>query len=377
MITVKQVTTKKEQKAFLDFPLDLYAGNPCFVPPLYMDEKKIFRPDYVYSDCCDFVCFLAYKDGAVAGRIMAIIQKAANEKNGEKRARFCRFDAIDDFEVSKALFEAAEKWAKEKGMDTVCGPLNFSDLEREGLLIEGFDQQATFEENYNAPYYGEHIERLGYEKEVDWVGFRLYGAESPEAMAELEQLSDFIFRRYKLHLGPSKSGSDFLKRYADGIFELIDKSYEGLYGTVPFTKGMRKLMLENFKLVVDPKYVAVVLDENDRMVCFGITFPALAGALAGGRGKLTPGTALRLLKALKKPDAIDLCLVGVDPEYANRGVSAVFSVAIMKMLRDNPNLRFADTNLNLEDNYAILNQWKRFRKEQVKRYRSYVKRLSF
>ena len=363
MITVKQVTTKKEQKAFLDFPLDLYAGNPCFVPPLYMDEKKIFRPDYVYSDCCDFVCFLAYKDGAVAGRIMAIIQKA-----------FCRFDAIDDFEVSKALFEAAEKWAKDKGMDTVCGPLNFSDLEREGLLIEGFDQQATFEENYNAPYYGEHIERLGYEKEVDWVGFRLYGAESPEAMAELEQLSDFIFRRYKLHLGPSKSGSDFLKRYADGIFELIDKSYEGLYGTVPFTEGMRKLMLENFKLVVDPKYVAVVLDENDRMVCFGITFPALAGALAGGRGKLTPGTALRLLKALKKPDAIDLCLVGVDPEYANRGVSAVFSVAIMKMLRDNPRLRFADTNLNLEDNYAILNQWKRFRKEQVKRYRSYVKR---
>ena len=377
MITVKQVETKKEQKAFLDFPLDLYAGNPNFVPPLYMDEKKIFRPDYVYSDCCDFVCFLAYKykDGAVAGRIMAIVQKAANEKNGEKRARFCRFDAIDDFEVSKALFEAAEKWALEKGMDTVCGPLNFSDLEREGLLIEGFDQQATFEENYNAPYYGEHIERLGYEKEVDWVGFRLYGAESPEAMEELEQLSDFIFRRYKLHLGPSKSGSDFLKRYADGIFELIDKSYEGLYGTVPFTEGMRKLMLDNFKLVVDPKYVAVVLDENDKMVCFGITFPALAGALAGGRGKLTPGTALRLLKALKKPDAIDLCLVGVEPEYLNRGVSAVFSVAIMKMLRDNPNLRFADTNLNLEDNYAILNQWKRFRKEQLKRYRSYVKKL--
>ena len=375
MITVKQVETKKEQKAFLDFPLDLYAGNPNFVPPLYMDEKKIFRPDYVYSDCCDFVCFLAWKDGVVAGRIMAIVQKAANEKNGEKRARFCRFDAIDDFEVSRALFEAAEKWALEKGMDTVCGPLNFSDLEREGLLVEGFDQQATFEENYNAPYYVEHIERLGYEKEVDWVGFRLYGAESPEAMEELEQLSDFIFRRYKLHLGPSTSGSDFLKRYADGIFELIDKSYECLYGTVPFTDGMRKLMLENFKLVVDPKYVAVVLDENEKMVCFGITFPALAGALAGGRGKLTPRTALRLLKALKKPDAIDLCLVGVDPEYLNRGVSSVFSVAIMKMLQDNPNLRFADTNLNLEDNYAILNQWKRFRKEQVKRYRSYVKKL--
>ena len=375
MVTVREVKTKKEQKAFLDFPLDLYAGNPCFVPPLYMDEKKIFRSDYVYNDCCDAAYFLAYKDGAVAGRIQGIIQKAANEKNGEKRARFCRFDAIDDFEVSKALFDAAEKWALDKGMDTVCGPLGFSDLEREGLLVEGFDQQATFEENYNAPYYGEHIERLGYVKEVDWLGFHLYGPDSPETMEEMEQLSDFIFRRYKLHLGPCKNATDFLNRYADGIFSLLDKSYEGLYGTVPFTEGMKKLMIENFKLVIAPKYVAVVLDEHENVVCFGLAFPALAGALAGGRGKLTPVTAVRLLKALKRPDAIDLCLVGVEPEYVNRGVSAVFSVAIMKMLRDNPRLRFADTNLNLEDNYAILNQWRRFRKEQVKRYRSYVKKL--
>ena len=321
--------------------------------------------------------FLAWKDGSVAGRIQAIIQKAANEKNGERRARFTRFDVIDDFEVSRALFGAAEKWAAERGMDTVCGPLNFSDLEREGLLVEGFDQQATFEENYNAPYYADHIERLGYVKEVDWLGFRLYGAESGETLEEMQKTRDFIFRRYKLRLGPSSGGKDFLRRYADGIFTLIDKSYEGLYGTVPFTEGMRKLMLENFSLVVNPKYCAVILDENDRVVCFGIAFPSLAGALAGGTGKLTPGTLLRLLKALRKPDALDLCLVGVEPEYLNRGVSAAFSVAIMEMLRDNPSLRFADTNLNLEDNYAILNQWRRFRHEQVKRYRSYVKHLPF
>ena len=375
MITVKKVETPGERRAFLNFPLDLYAGNNCFVPPLYMDERKIFRSDFVYRDCCDFECFIAYRDGKVAGRIQAIIQKAANEKNGEKRARFTRFDVIDDFEVSKALFGAAEQWASERGMDTVCGPLSFSDLEREGLLVEGFDQQATFEENYNAPYYKDHIERLGYEKEVDWLGFRLYGAESPEALEELEQLSKFIFRRYKLHFGPSKSGSDFLKRYADGFFDLIDKSYEGLYGTVPFTDGMKKLMIDNFRLVINPKYVAVILDENEKIVCFGLTFPSLASALAGGRGRLTPKTAVRLLKALRNPDAIDLCLIGVDPEYLNRGVSAVFSAEVMKMLRDNPNLRFADTNLNLEDNWAILNQWKRFKKEEVKRYRSYIKKL--
>ena len=375
MIEVKQVSTKREQREFLDFPLDLYKGNPCFIPPLYMDERKIFRKAYVYNDCCRSACFLAYKDGAVAGRIQGLVQVASNEKRGERRARFCRFDAVDDPKVSEALFGAVEKWALQEGMDTICGPLNFSDLEREGLLIEGFDQQATFEENYNAEYYQHHIEALGYEKEVDWLGFRLYDPEGEETLQELEDLTAFIFRRYKLHFGPSKNTADFLKRYADGIFALLDTSYEQLFGTVPFTEGMKKLMLDNFRLIVDPHYTAVILDENDRVVCFGVAFAALGPALALTRGRLTPRTAVRLLRCLKRPEGLDLGLVGVDPEYLNRGVSAVFSAAIMKMLRDNQRIGYADTNLNLEDNYAILNQWRRFRKEQVKRYRSYVKKL--
>ena len=375
MITVREVKTRKDRKAFLDFPLDLYAGNPCFVPPLRMDERKIFHKDYVYNDCCDSVCYLAEKDGKVAGRIQGIIQKASNEKNGERRARFIRYDVIDDPAVSKALFDAVEAWALEKGMDTLCGPLNFSDLEREGLLVEGFDQPATFEENYNADYYPRHIESLGFVKEADWTGSLLYGAESPETQEEMAQLTQFIFRRYKLHFGPSKNGPDFLKRYADGIFELIDKSYEGLYGTVPFTEGMRKLMIDNFAIAIDPKYTAVILDENDKVVCFGIAIPALAPALAGGRGRLTPKTAWKLLRCLRKPKALDLCLIGVEPEYLNRGISAAFSSALMDMFRDHPDIRVADTNLNLEDNWAIQNQWKRFRRDVVKRYRAYVKKL--
>ena len=188
MIDVVEVKTRKQRKAFLNFPLDLYAGNPCFVPPLYMDERKIFRKDYVYNDCCDAVCFLALRDGKPVGRIQGIVQKAYNEKNGERRARFTRYDVIDDPEVSRALFEAVENWAREKGMDTLCGPLGFSDLEREGLMVEGFDQIATFEENYNAPYYAAHLESLGFTKETDWTGSLLYGAESDETMAEMEQL---------------------------------------------------------------------------------------------------------------------------------------------------------------------------------------------
>ena len=373
MITVREVKTRKDRKAFLDFPLDLYAENPCFVPPLRMDERKIFHKDYVYNDCCDSVCYLAEKDGKVAGRIQGIIQKASNEKNGERRARFIRYDVIDDPAVSKALFDAVEAWALEKGMDTLCGPLNFSDLEREGLLVEGFDQPQTFEEQYNADYYQHHIEQLGFSKEVDWLEFRIYAPENDEE--DLDKLTDFIFRRYKLHFGESKGTKDFMRLYKDGIFELLDKSYEGLYGTVPFTDGMKKLMVDNFRLVIDPKYTAVILDENERMVCFGFAIPSLASALSGTSGRYTPRVLRRLLRNIRHPKVIDLCLIGVDPEYLNRGVSAAFASAILHMLRDT-DVEYAETNLNLEDNYAILNLWRRFNAVQAKRRRAYVKKLA-
>lgn len=375
MIEVREVKTKKEQKQFLNFALDLYKGNPYFVPPLYADERKMFGKDYVYKSSCEWTYFVAYKDGVPAGRIQCIIQKDANAKNGEKRCRFSRFDAIEDPEVSRALFEKAEAWAVQKGMDTMVGPLNFSDLEREGMLVDGFEEPATFEENYNFSYYKDHVEALGYQKEIDWTASRLYGPESPEALDELEELVAFIFKRYKLHYGTAKSGPDLLKKYSEGIFDLLDASYKDLYGTVPFTEGMRKLVLENFAMVISPKYTAVILDENDKLVCFGLSFPGLAPALVGTRGKYTPWTLLKLLYYIKKPNILDLCLVGVDPEYLNRGVSGALSLSIMKMLRDNPRVKWADTNLNLEDNYAILNQWRRFKSEECKRYRSYVKKL--
>ncbi len=375
MIEVLEVKNRKQRKQFLEFPLDLYKGNLCFIPPLYMDEKKIFRKDYVYNSSCDSIFFLALKDGAVAGRIQGIIQKDANKKNGEKRCRFTRFDAIDDPEVSRALFSAVEQWAKAQGMDTMCGPLGYSDLEKEGLLVDGFDVPATFESPYNGPWYQHHIEALGYEKEVEYNGSFLYGVESEETLQEMESLVDFIFKRYKLHFGTAKNGSDFLKKYADGIFDLLDKSYEGLYGTVPFTEGMRKLMVDNFGLVISPKWTAVILDENEKPVCFGISIPSLAPAFAGTRGHITPGLAWRFLRCLRTPESIDMCLIGADPEYLNRGISAALSVAIMKMFKEHPEIKYADTLLNLEDNWAIQNQWKRFRRDIVKRYRCYAKKI--
>ena len=372
MITVEQVTTKKQQKEFLNFPLKLYKGNPYYAPPLYMDEKKIFNKDFVYNDICECAYFNAYKDGVMAGRISGILQKSANKKFNQKRVRLSKFDVIEDEEVAKALFKALEEWTLQQGMEEVVGPLGFSDLEREGLLIDGFDKPATFEENYNYPYYQTFLENNGYQKEVDWTGSFLRVPKDYDG--EVDKLADYVMRRYKLHLGLSKNTKDFLNKYSDGIFELLDKSYEFLYGTVPFTEGMKKMMIDNFKLVIDVKNVAVILDENDKMVCFGLAFPGIADALRPSSGRLTPGAIVRVLKALKKSPVIDLCIVGVDPEWLNRGVSIVVCSGLMKMLQ-REEVQYADTNINLEDNYAILNLWKRFDSQVVKRYRCFVKKL--
>ncbi|MBR1872398.1 MAG: N-acetyltransferase [Bacteroidales bacterium] len=374
MIQVLEVRTRRQRKDFIEFPLKLYRNCPQYIPALYMDERKLFKADNDYSDTCETVYYNAYKDGAIAGRISGIIQRTANEKYDQKRVRFTRFDAIEDFEVAKALFAAVEAWALSKGMDTVVGPLGFSDLEREGMLIEGFEYVGTFEETYNYPYYKDFMEKLGYVKEVDWNESRLYAPDA-ETIAELQAMSDFVARRYKLHFGVAKSTGEFLRKYADGFFELIDKSYDMLYGTVPFTDKMKKMMIENFKLIIDTKYVAVILDENEKMVCFGICFPSLANVFVKSGGRITPGALVRLLKALKRPKVIDCGLVGVDPEYLNRGISVMITSAMCKMLMQD-GIEYAETNANLEENWAIQNQWKRFRREIIRRRRAYVKKLS-
>ena len=372
MVDIVEVKTKKQQREFLNFPIELYKGNPNFVPPLWMDEKKIFRRDYVYNDTCEAVYYNAYEGGKMVGRISGILQKAANEKNGEKRIRFTRFDSVNDQAVASALFAAVEEWGRKLGMDTICGPLGFSDLEREGLLIEGFDELSTFEEQYNADYYQTLIENLGYEKEVDWTESRIYPPE--EDNGHLKKLSDRLMQRYNLRFGPAKNVNDFLDKYADGLFELLDKSYDQLYGTVPFSAGMKKLMIDNFKLIIDLDHVAAILDENDKVVCLGVCFPSIAKAVQKSNGHLTPACIVRVLRSIKHPEIIDLGLIGVDPEWAMRGVSVAISAELERMLRA-PGVKYAETNLNLEDNLMIQNQWKRFKEVKHKRRRAYVKAL--
>lgn len=372
MIKVKEVKSRRDIKEFIQFPLRLYKGNPYFVPPLYGDEKALFKKNTVYDEQAEAVYFLATENGKTVGRISGILQRVSNEKWDQKRVRFTRFDCIDSQPVANALFSAVENWAKQKGMDTVVGPLGFSDLEREGLLIEGFDRISTFEEQYNYPYYQKLIENCGYVKEIDWTERMLYLPKEKDE--RIERIAERMMERYGLHYGTAKNASDFVKKYGRGFFDALDKTYVAIYQSVPFTDKMKNQLLESFKLIIDVRFVAVILDKNENIVGFGIAFPAIGKAVQKSGGRLTPAGIVRILKTIKNPDSIDLALIGVLPEYRSKGVTAVLLDGVMKMLSNN-NIKYAETNLNLEDNANIQNQWKNFDSILHKRRRSFVKKL--
>lgn len=371
MVEVKQVITKKQQREFLNFPLKLYKGNAYFVPPLYADEKQIFSKDYMYYDQAEAVYFNAYLNGKMVGRISGILQRAANRKWNQNRVRFTRFDSINDQQVANALFEAVEDWTKQKGMTEVVGPLGFSDLEREGLLIAGFDQLSTFEEQYNFDYYQQLIENCGYGKDVDWLEHKLSAPNGLEP--RIETVSNHMMQRYNLHFGKASNTNEFLKKYADKIFAVWDETYNNIYGTVPFTEKMKRSIIQNFKMIIDVKYVSVILDSDENLVAFAVMFPSIAKAVQKSRGRLTPGCIFRILRAVKKPEIMDLGVIGVVDKYKNKAISTAMIAHLGKDIVKR--IDHAETNLTLEYNDRINNLWKLFDNECHKRRRCFIKKL--
>lgn len=372
MVQIIPVVTKKQRKQFVEFPLKLYKGNPYYVPPLYADEMAMFKDNFTYNDQCKSAFFLAIRDGQVVGRIHGIWQFVANEKWGQSRVRFTRFEAINDQEVANALLSAVEDWGKSLGMTEIVGPLGFSDMEREGLLIEGFDQLATFEENYNFDYYQTLIENYGYQKDVDWTGNKLYLPKSG-VDPKIHEISAKIMKRYNLHFCEETNTNRFLKKYVDKIFAIWEDTYSKIYGTVPFSRRVMDGVLDQFKLMVKCKYVPLILDENDNVVAFGIVFPSIAKAVQKSGGRLTIPCLLRLLKAINKPDIIDVALIGVIDEYKNKGLNAAILSRLIHLLE---NLDHAESNLMLEHNNPIQNMLKYFDAPQHKRHRCYIKQLT-
>lgn len=373
MITIKPVTTRKMRHQFVSLPLRLYKDNPFFVPPLYSDEMKIFSKKNAYYKTSKSSFFLAYLDGEVVGRISGIIQSQSNQKMGEKRARFTRFDAIDNQEVAQALFQAVEKWAFDNGMHSICGPLGYSDLEREGLLIEGFDQLATFEEQYNFEYYGRLIENCAYAKEVDWVEYKLFRPDALDPM--LDRVADAAMDKFHLHVATARNKRKYIRKYKDGIFHCLDEGYKELYGTVPFTKEMKQQIVSQFLLFINLKFIITICDEQENVIAFGLSFPSMGPAFQKDGGHLTPGTLRKMMRILKKPDVINLGLIAVLPSYQSFGINAIILRHLIQgMIREN--ISYCETNLNLEENVKVQAQWRFFPREQHKRRRSYLKKIN-
>lgn len=374
-IQITEISTRAQRREFVKFPLRLYKDCPYFVPPLFDDEMKMFTDKNAYSDTCRSVFFLATRDGKTVGRIQGILQNQSNELHNEKRLRFTRFDAINDQEVANALFASLEDWGKKLGLDTVCGPLGYSDLEREGLLIEGFDKLSTFEEQYNYDYYASLIEGCGYTKEIDWLEFRLRAPKEKNLM--LKKVAERALELSKLHIADpdSMSKKDYISKYKDGVFECIDRCYSHLYGTVPFTESMKEQIIDQFMLVINKKYLVIICDENERVVSFALCFPGFGKALQKSGGHLTPLAIARLLRAVSKPSTIDLGLVAVLPEYQSAGINAVMLQKMNEYL-ESGDIEYFETNLNLETNVQVMAQWKYFDSEQHKRRRSYIKKLN-
>ena len=374
-IIVKPINpTKSELKKFVQFGIDHYKGNSCYVPPLVFDEIDSLRPEKNPAfDFCRAQSFMAYRDDKPVGRITAIINDVVNERTGEKCMRFGWVDFIDDNEVADALFKAAEDWGRERGMTSNVGPMGFSDMDHEGMLVEGFDEMGTMATIYNYAYYPEHMTRMGYEKEVDWIEFRI---TIPDAVPEKHQrIADVVRRKFNLHTVKFTSRKKLKEKYGQALFDLINEAYDKLYGFSPLSQRQIDYYIKMYLGFLRLDNVSVIVDENEKLVGLGITMPSFSRALQKSGGKLFPFGWWHILNAMRgKTDTVDLMLIAVSSEYLNKGVNALLFADLIPAYIKN-GYKWAETNPELEENSSVQLQWQYFGYRQHRRRRAFKKAL--
>ena len=375
-ITIKKVTNKSELKKFIRLNYELYKNNPYSVPDLYDDMLNTFnKKKNAAFEFCDADYFLAYKDNELVGRVAAIINHKANSVWNKKEVRFGWIDFIDDQEVSGALIKAVEEWGKERGMEYIQGPLGFTDFDAEGMLVEGFDQLSTMATTYNYPYYPEHMERLGFGKDADWLEFKIY---IPDAIPEKHQrISELIQRKYNLKVKKYTSAKKIARDYGQAIFELMNEAYSPLYGYSPLSQGQIDQYVKKYLPIVDLRMVTLITDADDKLIAVGISMPSLSEALQKAKGRMLPFGWYYLLKALfmkRRAKMLDLLLVAVKPEYQNKGVNALLFSDLIPIYQK-LGFIFAESNPELEMNGKVQAQWEYFKTEQHKRRRAFVKKI--
>ena len=371
-ITIKKVSSRKELKEFILFPEMLFKDEPMWVPSLISDEFNTLdkKKNHSFKNA-DADYFLAYKDGKLVGRVAAIINNNANVCWEHKAVRFGWIDFIDDIEVSKALIDTVKEWGRERGMNEIKGPLGFTDMDKEGLLVDGFDNLSTMVCISNPPYYMEHFEELGLVKDVDWIQYSFYlPKKTPE---KLVRFSELIQKRYGLRILQLKDKKRLLE-FGQKIFELYNEAYSPLYEFAPLNEEQIKDYVKQYIPMVNPELLCLVVNNNDDLVGFAVTMPSLSEALQKSKGRLFPFGFRHLLKALKKSTVLDLYLVGVQKEYQNKGLTAV----IYHYLHQNSRkfgIRKVITNPQLEENYAIQQSFQYYEKVPFQRRRSYIAKL--
>ena len=371
-VEIKRVTKKSELKRFIRFNYEFYKNNPYAVPDLYDDMLGTFSPKKNAAfEFCEADYFLAYREGRIVGRVAAIINHRANEQWQKKTVRFGWIDFIDDLEVSRALIGAVKQWGKERGMDTIEGPLGFTDMDAEGMLIEGFDQLSTMATIYNYPYYPEHMERLGLTKSSDWVEMKIY---VPDAMPErYQRISDIVAKKYDLHIRKFTSKKEVMRTgMAHEIFRLINDAYAPLFGYSRMSEKQIDQYVKMYVPVLDLRMVTLIETADGQLVGVGISMPSLSRALQKAKGRLLPFGWFHLLKALwwKRPRVLDLLLVAVRPDYQSKGVNALLFTDLIPVYQQ-MGFEYAESNPELEANDRVQSQWQYFHTEQHKRRRCY------
>jgi hypothetical protein len=373
-ITIKTVSTSKDIKDFVKFQFTLYKNNPYFVPPIIPDEIETFskkkNPAHKLSDT---EMFLAYRDGKIVGRIVAIVNKPANKKYNTKNMRFSWIEFVEDYEVAKALLDAAREWGRKQGMETMTGPHGYCDLDPQGMLVEGFDKEATIASFYHHPYYHKFLEQYGLAKEVDYVEFLStppYENGIPEKMLKT---AEWIQNRYNYRILDYKSAKEYKKRGKE-IFALLEESFDALYGTVPLSEEQVNYYINKYISFIHPELIKVVVNASDEMIGFMITMPSLSKAYKKSNGNMIPFGMINMLKALKTYDIIDFYLAGVKNEYRNKGVDLMMVVEIVKSAMK-LGFKYAESNQELEHNTKVQAEWKFFNPVMHKRRRIYKMEL--
>lgn len=376
MTTIHKVSSPRELRRFARFNYKLYKDNPYSVPDLYSDILKTFsRERNPAFEFCEAEYFLAYQNGKVVGRVAAIINHKANATWGKKAVRFGWIDFIDDLDVSRALLKAVEQWGADKGMTTMEGPLGFTDMDAEGMLIEGFDELSTMATIYNYPYYPEHMEKLGLEKAIDWVEMKL---KVPERLPEqYEKIARIVQQRLNLHVRKLRSVRE-IRRTGLGykIFDLVNEAYKPLFGYSEMTKAQIDRYINEYLPILDLSMVTLVEDSDNELVGVGISMASLSTALQKAKGRLWPFGWWHLLKALfiKRPPILDLLLIAIKPEYQGKGVNAMMFADLIPIYIKH-GFEWGETNPELEVNDKIQSQWHYLENRIHKRRRCYTKRL--